>query len=428
MKKTQIWLAGLFVAMALFAGCGEAEETLRCGEGTVEVDGACTLVDGLSCGSGTVEEGGVCVPSDGLRCGEGTREVNGDCLPDDEGLVCGSGTVEEGGVCVPSDGLSCGAGTVENNGVCEAQGPGGSNPPEVNLVSEPGNFLIDQTRAVTFSVDVAHSWQLEVGGYFLGAGELLESGDGAANTLVSIDVEGEELGIGAHQLRLYVFVEEEGVRAISVVEMSVFVRGALAVLVWGRGANSTEMVRDVIAADPRVASTEIRSDTVTNPSPPSLDYLLNFDVVVFGWSGTTAEGTGNRIAQYVEAGGAMVVWPFADNGWPLGGWTAGNYAPLTRAESAPYSTTAAATIGSVVSGDPLLEGVLSLTVGWRPLQNVDPDAELVASWSDGVPLAAVKGPVVSLGWRLSTSDPSPTGDWQRLLTNAIMVAVGNIEL
>jgi hypothetical protein len=430
-KFIRIVLLGLSI-LVLLAACGEAGEVSEgviCGPGTVEESGACIPDDGLTCGAGTHEENGACVPADGLTCGENTQEVNGSCVADEQGVVCGAGTVEEEGVCLPTEGLVCGAGTVEQNGSCVAEVPDDLLPPEVTVVSGSQTMVEGQIGAVSFHADVDHSWQLEVGGYYRGGGEFLDAGTGTADSLVSVavDADADELGIGDHRLRLYVFVEQDGLTATASVEINLSVRGDLDVLIWGRGANSVNMVRDVIELDPRVGSTETRIDVSSNPPPPTLDFLTEFDVVVFGWRGTTVEATGNVIAQYIEAGGAMVVWPYNDEGWPTGNWTASNYAPLLKADSAPYSTTDDATIGSVQSGHPILDGVTSLNVGWRPIQDVDDDAEVVASWSDGNPLVAIKGPVVALGWRLSTDDPAPGGDWQTLLTNSIVEAVGNIE-
>lgn len=63
----------------------------------------------------------------------------------------------------------------------------------------------------------------------------------------------------------------------------------------------------------------------------------------------------------------------------------------------------------------------------RITSTLDADAALIASWSDGVPLVAAKGPVVALGWRMLAGDFEVSGDWQTLLLNSIMYAVGNLD-
>ena len=420
----------------LFVACGEPDEplefSLECGPGTFEEAGVCLSESGPTCGAGTREQDGVCVPSEGLLCGQGTREVSGQCVPDNsdgEGdRICGPGTIEEAGICVGSEDLSCGAGTVEQSGVCVPDGPAGLEPPRVTMGTTSLNLVVGQTGELSFQADADHSWQFEKDGYFRGDGDLLATGTGTANSLQSIEVVADQLGIGQHLLRLYVFVEVENTLATATVEIPVTVRGDLRGCVWGDHVETRSMLRDNIRLDPRVSHAQ--SGGITN-TMESLDSLLNYDVVVLLWmnenNSTNMTHLGNRLAQYVDAGGAVVIWPMLDHGWPTGNWSMSRYAPLRKMDAQPFSTTSAATIGTVVSNHPIMEGVSSLSVAWRPLSTVDEDAELIASWSDGVPLVAAKGPVVSIGWRITTRDPDPTGDWQTLLLNSIIYAVGNLD-
>lgn len=100
MKRS--WTAVGFLSCALvFAGAGcNADD--RCGEGTVEVDGACVPDgDGGECGPGTIEQDGECVPDGSVICETGTTfdAETGTCVPDITG--CAEGTILVEGECVP---------------------------------------------------------------------------------------------------------------------------------------------------------------------------------------------------------------------------------------------------------------------------------------------------------------------------------------
>ena len=76
-------MTGLLVAVAvaaaltLAAGCGD--DGTRCGDGTTEVDGACTPDIRKACGDGTVLANGVCVIAP-TTCGVGTVLIADRCI------------------------------------------------------------------------------------------------------------------------------------------------------------------------------------------------------------------------------------------------------------------------------------------------------------------------------------------------------------
>lgn len=122
-KKAGLVVTGFIcILAAAFAGC---KDSVKCGPGTVKVNGSC--VPELACGPGTVAdpESGECVPAcsegeyfDGEQCrpvsecAEGTffDEVTGTCRPDGTGCAPGTTFDETHMVCRP-DVSACGEGT-----------------------------------------------------------------------------------------------------------------------------------------------------------------------------------------------------------------------------------------------------------------------------------------------------------------------------
>ncbi|HTJ42097.1 MAG TPA: hypothetical protein VL463_08360 [Kofleriaceae bacterium] len=180
-----------------------------------------------------------------------------------------------------------------------------------------------------------------------------------------------------------------------------------------------EQVRGALLADPRVASVDTQTIDSSYSNAPGPGVLEAYDAVVYWWNDRyilQAAGRvdfGNRLADYVDSGGAVVTLAYAQGQSSLLGrlLTAG-YLPLRPPASAPYEVDA---IDHVVTTDPD-----PITAGEHPISIVDPGATLVASWSDGQPAIAIKGRVVSLGIRLDPTDVSLGGGWQRALDNAVV--------
>ncbi len=147
-KKARLVLAGLICILAApFAGC---KDGVKCGPGTVKVNGSC--VPETACGPGTVvdPESGECVPAcdageyfDGEQCrpvsgcAEGTffDEVTGTCRPDGTGCAPGTTFDETHMVCRP-DVTACGEGThPDGQGFCV---PDRLPEPDVYESEDPG--------------------------------------------------------------------------------------------------------------------------------------------------------------------------------------------------------------------------------------------------------------------------------------------------
>jgi len=141
-------------------------------------------------------------------------------------------------------------------------------------------------------------------------------------------------------------------------------------------------------------------------SGPTLATLLNYDVVIT-WANYVyynATAWGDLLADYVDAGGRVILAEFAiDPNWGLHGRIiSGGYSPLNQAPCF-YSY---ASLGAYVPGHPVMLGVTSANDLYRSPVTLAPDAEWIASWSDGVPLVAVKPGVAAVN-----SYPGPYYQW-----------------
>jgi hypothetical protein len=202
-------------------------------------------------------------------------------------------------------------------------------------------------------------------------------------------------------------------------------------LVYGYALNyigelEGEMIAGALLADPRIETVdELPLDNLATMAPPPSAFAA-YDVVVYWWNDGGEQWRsaridhGNALADHVDGGGGVVTIGFAQGESSLLGriLTAG-YLPL-RPGAVETVTYAPATFVALTPDDSLLAGVPWVSAGVRPLSVVDPEAALVASWSDGAPAVARKGAVVSLGLRLDPDDTALAGHWQVLLANAVV--------
>jgi hypothetical protein len=136
-------LVCVLAGLSGLAGCGGGGPTITCGEGTVERDGRCVLVeepilcgagtrldemmrrcvledDPVTCGPGTVLDmaSGRCVPESMITCGAGTRAMGETCVPDGSVICTGNTRFDmASGTCV-IDPMACADGTVLVDGAC----------------------------------------------------------------------------------------------------------------------------------------------------------------------------------------------------------------------------------------------------------------------------------------------------------------------
>ncbi len=175
---------------------------------------------------------------------------------------------------------------------------------------------------------------------------------------------------------------------------------------------------------------------------PTLAELQAFDAVgVFGWYGwLSSAAIGNVLADYVDAGGNVFI-AFAANGTG-GGWTVqgrfntGNYWLISAFS---YEGGGAFSLGAVFEpSHPVMNGVSTLISGSKLLNGatVAPGATLLASFTDGTPLAAVKeaggGRRVDISFPLFTSavdswGVNPATDATLLITNAFEWVAGSVD-
>jgi len=157
---------------------------------------------------------------------------------------------------------------------------------------------------------------------------------------------------------------------------------------------------------------------------PTLDYLLTYDVVIVHCNLPYADNVamGDRLADYVDAGGRVILSAF---NWYTGGaypWfisgrmlTAG-YSPFLSAGVTEFGTWC---LGVYQATHPLMQGVSTLCDYYHDRVNLAPGAQLVASYTNGEELVAVKGCVVAINMYVGFYSES-TGDVDVLFHNAIV--------
>ncbi|NIA14118.1 MAG: S8 family serine peptidase [Nitrospiraceae bacterium] len=175
---------------------------------------------------------------------------------------------------------------------------------------------------------------------------------------------------------------------------------------------------------------------------PTLPELLAFDAVLVYSNHPHADATalGNVLADYADAGGGVVcaMLELGSATWGadyvLGGrWGAGGYALMQRDSAILYTTQEG--LGAINDpGHAILAGVTSFDGGAASLRpattTVFPNVNLLAEWSDGHPLVAVRSKLgimrADIGFFPVSDDASPgLGLWNpatdgaRLLANAM---------
>ncbi len=188
-------------------------------------------------------------------------------------------------------------------------------------------------------------------------------------------------------------------------------------IVKADGANNPFDLEAALQAQPDVSNVAVYD---TNVFTPLLSMLEEYDVVIVYSSTDYASATnlGNTLANYVDGGGVVV--PVAFDGFATanrslaGRWITDEYRPWmpgATVNSTPQ------TLGAYDAAHPFFQGVTALSAMYR-ISDVTPapGATLLASWSGGSPLVAVKGRVVGVNARLGSDEWS--GDFAKLIVNA----------
>lgn len=157
--------------------------------------------------------------------------------------------------------------------------------------------------------------------------------------------------------------------------------------------------------------------------------LAQYDAILFyNNSGSDLSNFANKLADYVDAGGKLVVSTFvyqtaAANNGDLGRLVTDGYLPFQNYQDNYYNVT----LGSFNPNHPIMQGPLPInSVGGYFHDKVDLtlDAELVASWSDGSPFIAVDGGSKVVGITLFPNDyyQNISGDYDNVFGNALYFA------
>ena len=160
-----------------------------------------------------------------------------------------------------------------------------------------------------------------------------------------------------------------------------------------------------------------------NAGTPTLDQLKHYDVVIVWSNSAFNDGAtlGDRLADYVDAGGRVISAVFALGSGPpmaLGGrFVSGGYRPF---DGVGGGATADHSLGTHDASHRLMWGVSSFSGFYRQAVSPSAGSTLVASWDDGVPLMAAKGRVVALNAYVGGYPSNlTTGDVTTLFHNAL---------
>lgn len=192
-------------------------------------------------------------------------------------------------------------------------------------------------------------------------------------------------------------------------------------------------VQTVLLATGQFAVVDIINATATGGGTPTLAQLQGYDALLVYTNSSPADNNafGDVLADYVDAGGGVVVAVFANStttaGRNIGGrWQTGYEVILDQSGNA----SGAATLGTVAQPQhPVMQGVTNFaggTTGSRPLGTaLEVGSTLIASWSDGKVLVAqgANPSRIDLGFYPPTAVCSQSG-WStggdQLMTNALL--------
>jgi N-acetylneuraminic acid mutarotase len=161
---------------------------------------------------------------------------------------------------------------------------------------------------------------------------------------------------------------------------------------------------------------------------PTIGQLLAYDVIVPFSNSSYANNValGNVLADYQDIGGVVVGFNFNWANLPVGlsgRWITGGYSPIDSGATNAFSTQ---TLGAYLIGHPLMAGVTSLSAFFRQTLDLAPGATLVASWSGGSPLIALKGKAVAVSAYVGDYSDNWSGDFAKVIANAgYMLRHGN---
>jgi uncharacterized membrane protein len=174
----------------------------------------------------------------------------------------------------------------------------------------------------------------------------------------------------------------------------------------------------------------IQEVIIYNPNylVPSLEYLLEFDVVItWGWYyWGVRDALGNVLADYLDREGALIQtannWAFQDY-QPGGRFLNQGYSPLTSLNWGGYYGTSA--LVPSVPGHYLMYGVLYAGTSYHDYVELNGNAESIALWSSEYQAVALKDNVVGINAPPAGSGgyPAPANGWDgdlgKIFVNAV---------
>jgi hypothetical protein len=180
-------------------------------------------------------------------------------------------------------------------------------------------------------------------------------------------------------------------------------------LVETQGASTFSSFVGELRAEPGVAAVD---DVDASASTPPASTLANYDLIVSTGDSSYDDPAlyGNRLADYIDAGGAVI--QFAYDNWddlgahPTGRFESGGYPPFVPGPNDNMDTTLGPPL---VPGSPLLAGVPSFSTGDNTTDDLASGAVLLARYVDGRNAIATKGRIVSV-----TSTPGYEGDPEQI--------------
>jgi hypothetical protein len=163
-------------------------------------------------------------------------------------------------------------------------------------------------------------------------------------------------------------------------------------------------------------------------STPSLAELQPFDAVGAhsNYQFADANALGNVLADYVDAGGGVVIGNFGfTSGWEMGGRVmTGVYATVNPGANTYNATT----MGWHNGGHPVMAGVGAVGEYFAASSNFAATAESVARWTDNRPYVGVSANLKVVGVNSYPgvySVPERNGDWALVIHNALMFVAGS---
>lgn len=192
-------------------------------------------------------------------------------------------------------------------------------------------------------------------------------------------------------------------------------------LFLGYDYNTAAVKTDILGSDARFDLAN--SSSMDNPSStPSLATMLQYDSILVWTNYWPSAGLGNALADYVDAGGHVVLSTFM--GQEMNDASRINthgYNPFTNGTYSVYNSN---TLGTYDHTSPLFNGVSSVS---SPYYNgdwtgLDVGATLVASWASGTPFVGVNaiGNVIAISlFPNAVTYGGASGDYQQLFRNAL---------